>query len=85
MTTKSGALRIELADKLQALDKLGRMLGLFQDVAPPANVTVNQLNLNNGPDTALEAAKRLAFALAKAQHSAIAAPPPAVVESEKAE
>ena len=85
VTTKSGALRIELADKLQALDKLGRMFGLFQDVAPAANVTVNQLNLNNGPDTALEAAKRLAFALAKAQHSAIAAPPPAVVESEKAE
>jgi hypothetical protein len=85
VTSKSGTLRIELADKLQALDKLGRMLGLFQDVAPAANVTVNQLNLNNGPETALEAARRLAFALAKAQYAAIAPRPSAVIEIEKAE
>ena len=85
VTTKSGSLKIELHDKLAALDKLGRMLGLFQDAAPAAHVTVNQMNLNDCPETALESARRLAFALAKAQHAAIATPRPAVIESEKAE
>jgi hypothetical protein len=84
VTSKSGALRIELADKLQALDKLARVLGLFQEL-PAASVTVNQLNLNNRPETALEAVKRLAFAIAKVQHATIAAPQPAIMEIEKAE
>jgi hypothetical protein len=74
VTTKSGSLKIELHDKLAALDKLGRMLGLFHDAAPAAHVTVNQMNLNECPDTALEAARRLAFALAKAEQAAIATP-----------
>jgi hypothetical protein len=39
-------------------------LGLFQDAAPAANV--NQMNLNKGPETALESARRLDFALAMA-------------------
>jgi len=43
----------------------GVALGLFQDAAPAASsVTVNQVNV--GESTALEAARRLAFALAKA-------------------
>jgi Terminase small subunit len=84
VTTKSGSLKIELHDKLAALDKLGRMLGLFQDAAPAAHVTVNQMNLNDCPDTALEAARRLAFALAIAEQAAIDAQP-AVIKNEKAE
>ena len=67
VTTKSGSLKIELHDKLAALEKLGRMVGLFQEAAPAANVTVNQLNVRNDPEPALEAARRLAFALAAAQ------------------
>jgi hypothetical protein len=85
VTTKSGNLKLDIHDKLAALDKLGRMLGLFHDPAPAANVTVNQLNLNDGPETAREAIKRLAFAIAKVQHAAIAAPQPAMIEKEKAE
>jgi len=65
ITTKGGALKIDVHDKLVALDKLARALGLFQDAAPAASsVTVNQVNV--GESTALEAARRLAFALAKA-------------------
>ena len=43
-------------------------------------VTVNQLNLNSAPETALETARRLAFALAMAQRAAEAAPaePPTI-------
>ncbi len=85
ITTKAGALKIDMVDKMAALDKLGRMLGLFQDAAPAANVTVNQLNLNNGPETALEAARRLAFALAMAERAALAAPQPTANEDVKAE
>ena len=85
VTTKSGSLKIELHDKLAALDKLGRMLGLFHDAAPAAHVTVNQMNLNNGPETALESVRRLAFALAKVQHAAIATPQAMSIEKEKAQ
>jgi hypothetical protein len=87
VTAKSGALKIELTDKLQALDKLARMLGLFQEPAPATNVTVNQVNLDNGPGTALEAVKRLAFAIAKVQHqhAKVAASQPAIIENEKTE
>ncbi len=43
-------------------------------------MTVNQLDVSSGPETALEAARRLAFALAAAQQAAIAAPaePPTI-------
>ena len=85
VTTKSGSLKIEIHDKLAALAQLAKILGLSQDVAPAPSVTVNQLNLNNGPGTALEAARRLAFALAMAQHAGIAASHPTVIENEKAE
>jgi hypothetical protein len=67
VTTKGGALNIDLHDKLSALDKLARALGLFQDSIPTASsLTVNQVNI--GEPTALEAVRRLAFALAKAAH-----------------
>jgi Resolvase, N terminal domain/Helix-turn-helix domain of resolvase len=63
VTTKSGAIKIETHDKLQALDKLARILGVYQEppAAAPSPVTVNQVNL--GGDNALEVARRLAFAL----------------------
>jgi hypothetical protein len=70
VTTKSGSLKIEMHDKLAALAQLARIFGLSQDATPPTSVTVNQLNMSSVPDTAFEAARRLAFALAKAQQSA---------------
>lgn len=67
VTTKAGTLKFEAHDKLQALDKLGKILGLFQETVPTSvqNVQVNQVNI--GSDNDLEAVRRLAFALAKAQ------------------
>jgi len=66
VTTKSGALKFEMHDKLGALEKLAKVLGLYQEPAAPVSqsVTLNQINFNS--DSALEAARRLAFALAKA-------------------
>ena len=65
VTTKAGQLKFETHDKLGALEKLAKILGLY--IEPPAPVggfvTVNQMNFNH--DSALEAARRLAFALAK--------------------
>jgi hypothetical protein len=55
--------------------QLSKALGLSQDAAPAPNVTVNQLNVSPGNDTALEAARRLAFALAAASQAA-----PALIE-----
>jgi hypothetical protein len=82
VSTKSGAVRIATHDKLAALDKIARALGLFQDSAPPpSSVTVNQVNV--GDVQALELARRLAFLLAMAgskQAEQIAAP---VIEGEK--
>jgi hypothetical protein len=68
VTTKAGALKFETHDKLGALEKLAKVLGLYVET-PPASLTVNQQvnNLNLNGDNALEAARRLAFALAKAQ------------------
>ncbi len=68
VTTKSGALKIEAHDKLAALDKLARIFGAYQEppASPSSSVTVNQVNIGGG-DNALEAARCLAFALAKAQ------------------
>ena len=71
VTTKSGALKIETHDKLAALDKLARILGAYQEppTPPASSVTVNQMNVGSGSLNALEAVRRLAFALAKAQQS----------------
>ena len=65
ISTKAGAVRIATHDKLVALDKLARVLGMFQDAAPPpSSLTVNQVNV--GDVGALELARRLAFILASA-------------------
>lgn len=62
VTTKSGALKIEFHDKLNALAQLAKVLGLGNDPLPQApSVTVNQINLETN---ALEAARRVAFLLA---------------------
>jgi hypothetical protein len=66
VTTKAGQLKFETHDKLGALEKLAKVLGLYvEPAAPPVSqsVTVNQLNFNS--NNAFEAARRLAFALAK--------------------
>jgi hypothetical protein len=70
VTTKSGALKFDVHDKLNALMQLGKILGLYTDAASAGattNVQVNQVNV--GSDNALEAVRRLAFAIHKAQHS----------------
>jgi hypothetical protein len=64
-TTKNGTtLRIDTNGKLEALDKLSKILGLTQ-LDPPASVNtqvnVGQVNVGAGGDNALEAARRLAF------------------------
>jgi hypothetical protein len=66
VTTKSGYLKFETHDKLDALEKLATVLGVYQEPAVPPvtqSLTVNQVHF--GGDNALEAARRLAFALAK--------------------
>lgn len=64
VTTKSGALKIDMHDKLNALTVLAKSLGLFADSAPVQNVTVNNVNL--GDTNALEAVRRLAFIMGQA-------------------
>ena len=81
VTTKSGSLKIELHDKIAALTQMAKILGMMTD-ATPANVTVNQLNVSQGRETALELARKLAFAIAAAEQAALTAP---VIEGEKAE
>jgi hypothetical protein len=64
-----GSLKFETQDKLDAVQKLAKMLGIYQEPALPPigqSVTVNQVNLSG--DNALEAGRRLAFALAKLSH-----------------
>jgi hypothetical protein len=67
VTTKSGALKIDMHDKLGALEKLAKAIGLFQDAAPlPPSVTVNHLNIAG--NDAVEAVRRVAFLLAAADN-----------------
>jgi hypothetical protein len=76
IATKKGAATFEVHDKLVALDRLARILGIYQELpAPPPAVMVNQVNI--GGDNALEAVRRLAFAIAKAQHIQSLLPQPA--------
>jgi hypothetical protein len=76
ITTKKGTVTFEVHDKLAALDKLARVLGLYHEPpAPPSAVMVNQVNI--GGDNALEAVRRLAFAIARAQHTQSLLPQPA--------
>jgi hypothetical protein len=68
ITTKKGSVTFEVHDKLAALDKLARVLGIYHEPPTPAPaVMVNQVNV--GGDNALEAVRRLAFAIAKAQNT----------------
>jgi hypothetical protein len=86
ITNKKGAVTFEVHDKLAALDKLARILGVYHEPPTPAPaVMVNQLNI--GGDNALEALRRLAFAIAKAQNtqSLLRQPAPShmIIESAK--
>jgi hypothetical protein len=81
VTTKSGALKFEVHDKLAALGQLAKITGLTQDPTP--QVTVNQLNVSQGPETALELARKLAFAIAAAEQAAQRSPPGPLIEGEK--
>jgi hypothetical protein len=71
LTTKSGSLKFEAFDKLAALTQLAKILGMAQDTQTQAvnNATVNVQQVNIGGYNALEAVRRLAFAIQKAQHS----------------
>jgi hypothetical protein len=71
VTTKSGSLKFEAFDKLAALTQLAKILGMNQDpqTQSVSNATVNVQHVNIGGDNALEAVRRLAFAIAKAQHT----------------
>lgn len=61
VTTKSGALKIDFHEKVNAMNSLAKILGMgVEPVAP--NVTVN--NLNVGDASAFDSARRLAFLLA---------------------
>ncbi len=64
VTTKSGALKFELHDKLPALAQLAKILGVAPE-PQPQSVTNTQVNVI-GSGNALEDLKRLAFAIEKA-------------------
>lgn len=68
VTTKSGALKVELHDKLNPLALWAKILGMTTDAAPVQNVTVNTVNV--GQERALEIARRLAFLLDSANATA---------------
>jgi hypothetical protein len=79
-TTKNGTtLRIDTNGKLEALAQLARVLGLAALDTPQTvngtQVNVQQVNVNAGEVTALEAARRLAFALEKAKQAVQTAVP----------
>jgi hypothetical protein len=69
VTTKSGGIKFEVIDRLAALEKLAKVLGLPLDVTPQS-VTNTQVNVGHmhvdSNVNALEAVRRLAFALQKA-------------------
>ena len=76
--TKAGELRIETHDQRAALVDLVKLLK-GSDAAPPANVTVNQINV--GAAGAVDAVKRIAFLLASATSRQPAAPPPVTIDA----
>lgn len=65
VTTKSGQLKIELHDKMSALEKLMKFHGIGNEPPAAAPVTVNQLNV--GDVSAVEAARKVAYMLAAIQ------------------
>ena len=66
---KGDGVRVELVDQLAAMEKLAKMLGMFQDSSPPpvVNNTVNQVNISGD---AVEAVRRVAFMLEAANKQA---------------
>lgn len=64
VTTKSGALKIDFHDKINAMNGLAKILGMTPEAALVQSVTVNQVNI--GDTNALEAARRLAFIMGQA-------------------
>jgi phage terminase small subunit len=62
VSTKSGAVRLEMHDKQAALLALAKHLRLFEDPQPPSpSVTVNQVNV--GETNSFEAIRKVAFML----------------------
>lgn len=74
VTTKSGSLKVELHDKRAALETILKATGGFPTDDSPSSVTVNQFNV--GAVDAIEAARRIAFALRRGA-DALPAPSPA--------
>jgi hypothetical protein len=70
-TTKSGALKFEIYDKLPALIQLAKILGMSPEPQPQSvnNATVNVRQVNIGETKSLDAMRRLAFAIAKVAHA----------------
>lgn len=81
--------QVETHSKMAALDKLAKMLGLYQDAGPASIVNnATQINIGTAPtaqDNALEAARRLAFAIAKAQQMQALAGPVTIEHAPDAE
>ena len=76
ITKKDGVtVRVDTNGKLEALSLLARILGMNAPDAPLASRTVNNTQVNvstvnmTGEESALDGARRLAFALAKLQHA----------------
>ena len=76
VTTKSGALKFEVHDKLAALAQLAKVLGVAPEPQSQTvtNTQVNVGQVNVGSDNALEDLKRLAFAIEKAARAREAEP-----------
>jgi len=65
VTTKSGTPKIDLHDKINAMNSLAKILGMTVDAAPvQQSLTVNTINV--GDVHALEVARRVAFLLGTA-------------------
>lgn len=73
--------RLDTNGKQEALALLAKILGMTASDAPPATTTINNTQVNVsavGETSALEAARRLAFALEKAARALPAAAPAAI-------
>ena len=80
VTTKSGALKFEVHDKLAALAQLAKVLGVAPEPQSQTvtNTQVNVGQVNVGSDNALEDLKRLAFAIEKAFRAGLLTEKPAI-------
>ena len=75
---KAGEVRLNFHDQRAALVDLVKLLK-GSDAAPPANVTVNQVNI--GAAGAVDAVQRIAFLLASATSRQPAAPQPVTIDA----